>query len=179
MKPPRARLAVLAGLLVWPLVASCGATGPELTCRSTNALVLAAQSVPTASVVPCVQLLPAGWSYGPVDIRTGRTRFSLDSDRAGISAVRVDLVERCDTAGATEIPTDELGTRRFERVEVVTPGFAGTRFYTFDGGCVSYRFRFQEEGRVLVNEATVALTFVSRERLGEDVRRLSDGRHRL
>ena len=170
---------MVAGLLVWPLVTACGEGGRNLTCRSTNVLVLAAQSVPTASMVPCVQLLPAGWSYGPVDIRTGRTRLNLDSDRAGISAVRVTLVERCDTSGATEIPSDELGTRRFEQIEVVTPGFAATRYYTFPGGCVSYRFRFQAEGRVLVNEATLALTFVPREKLAEDVRRLSDGRQRL
>ena len=175
----RARLAWLATLLAWPLMSSCGTAAPDLTCRSTEVLILAAQSVPTASMVPCVQLLPAGWSYGPTDVRTGRTRFSLDSDRAGISAVRVTLVERCDTTGATEIPTDELGTRRFEKVEVVTPGFAGTRFYTFAGGCVTYQFRFQEEGRVLVNEATVALTFVSREQLAQEVRTSSDGRHRL
>ena len=175
----RPLLALLPALLVWPLVVSCGAAGPDVTCRSTNVLILAAQSVPTASMVPCVQLLPAGWSYGPSDIHTGRTRFSLDSDRAGVSAVRVTLVERCDTTKATEIPTDELGTRRFEQVEVVTPGFAGTRFYTFPGGCVSYRFRFQREGRVLVNEATLALGFVAREKLAEDVRRLSDGRQRL
>ncbi len=177
MKP--ARLASLAGLLVWPLVTSCGAGGPDLTCRSTKVLILAAQAVPTATMVPCVQLLPAGWSYGPVDIRTGRARFSLDSDRAGISAVRVTLVEHCDTTRATEIPTDELGTRRFELVEVVTPGFGGTRFYTFLGGCVSYQLRFQEEGRILVNEATLALSFVTREKLAEDVRRISDGRQRL
>jgi hypothetical protein len=175
----RARISLLATLLVWPLASSCGEGGRNLTCRSTNVLVLAAQSVPTATMVPCVQLLPAGWSYGPVDIRTGRTRFNLDSDRAGVSAVRVTLVERCDTARATEIPTDELGTRRFEQVEVVTPGFAGRRFYTFPGGCVHYEFRFQAEGRVLVNEASLALTFVSREKLAEDVQRLSDGRKRL
>ncbi|MDQ3980871.1 MAG: hypothetical protein M3314_15205 [Actinomycetota bacterium] len=174
-----ARLVPLAVLLVWPLVASCGEAGRNLTCRSTNALVLAAQSVPTASMVPCVQLLPAGWSHGRTDVRTGRTRFTLNSDRAGVSAVRVTLAERCDTSRATEIPTDELGTRRFEQVEVVTPGFAGTRFYTFPGGCVSYQFRFQAEGRVLVNEASLALTFVTREKLAEDVRRLSDGRQRL
>ena len=175
----RRSIVLLAALLTWPLVAACGAARSEVTCRSTNVLILAAQSLPTASLVPCVQLLPAGWSYGPSDIRTGRTEFSLDSDRAGVSAVKVTLVERCDTTGATEIPSDELGTRRFEQVDVVVPGFAGTRFYTFPGGCVSYRFRFQEEGRVLVNEATLALTFVSREKLAEDVWRLSDGRKRL
>ena len=169
----RGRVALLGALVVWPLVSSCATGGPKLTCRSTKVLILAAQSVPSAGMVPCVQLLPPGWSYGPIDIPSGRTRFSLDSDRAGISAVRVTLVEQCDTGKATEIPTDEVGTRRFEQVDVVTPGFAGTRFYTFPGGCVSYRFRFQKEGRVLVNEASLALTFVSRESLGADVRRLS------
>ena len=175
----RARLALLGALLVWPVVSSCGTGGVRPTCRSTDVLILAAQSVPTAGLVPCVQVLPAGWSYGPVDIRSGRTRFSLDSDRAGVSAVRVTLTEACDTRKATEIPTDEPGTRRFEEIEVVTPGFAATRSYLFRGGCVTYRFRFEQEGRILVNESSLALAFVTREALAEEVRRMSDGRQRL
>ena len=150
-----------------------------MTCRDTTVLVLAAQSVPTASLLPCIQLLPAGWQYGPVDVRSGRSRFSLDSDRAGMKAVEVDLVKRCDTRGATEIPTDEPGTRRYERIESISPGFAATRYYLFTGGCVTYRFRFEKEGRALVNEASLALTFLARQAVSAELEDESSGKYRL
>lgn len=170
-----------AAVALSPFLASCVAptSSVTLTCRNTDALVLEAQSVPTASRVPCVRVLPAGWSYGPAHIRSGRSRFLLASDRAGARAVEVTLTKSCDRRGATEITSDEPGTRRFERIESVTPGFSSTRFYTFQGGCTSYRFRFRNEGRVLVNEASLALTFLSRQAVADEVERVSKGRSHL
>ena len=176
------RAAAAAGAAaVAPLLASCAAPATDVTlsCRNVDALILEAQSVPTATKLPCVELLPAGWSYGSSDIRSGRAQFRLASDRAGARAVEVTLTEACDRQGATEITSDEPGTRRYERVEAVTPGFSGTRYYTFPGGCTSYQFRFEDEGRVLVNEASLALTFVTRQFVAEEVRRISKGRSRL
>ena len=177
----RGAVAAAGAAAVTPLLASCAApaTDVTLTCRNIDALILEAQSVPAATRLPCVELLPAGWSYGPSDIRSGRSRFWLASDRAGARAVEVSLSERCDRRGATEIASDEPGTRRYERVEAVTPGFRGTRYYTFPGGCASYLFRFEDEGRVLVNEASLALTFVTRQFVADEVRRISKGRSRL
>jgi hypothetical protein len=171
--------ALAASVLFSSVLGSCAGSSAPVTCRNTKVLILSAQSVPSASLLPCVQSLPAGWTYGVVDIRSGRTRFSLDSDRAGVGALDVRLVARCSTEGATEIPTDEAGTRRFERIETVTPGFAATRYYTFTGGCVTYRLRLKKEGRVLVNEASFALTFLPRQAVADDVRRITDGRYRL
>jgi hypothetical protein len=168
-----------AVVLLSPALGSCS-FGPEpLTCRNTRGLVLSAQSVPTAGLLPCVDARPAGWDFGQVDIRSGRTRFTLSSDRAGAQAVQVTFTRECDIAGSTEITSDEPGTRRYERVEAVTPGFAGVRYYTFAGGCVSYRFRFAKEGRVLVNEASLALTFIPRSTVAAELRRTSHGRESL
>jgi hypothetical protein len=109
------------------------------------------------------------------DAERGRARFTLSSDRAGSRALQVSLTPRCDTSGATEIPSDEKGTRRFERIEEVTPGFVGTRYYTFAGGCVAYRFEFEEERRALANEASLALSFISRDTLDATLRKDSGG----
>ena len=170
-------LGVSAGLMAG---CSPGVTSDtEPTCRNTNTLVLQAQAVPSADRLPCITLLPVGWSVFDMDIESGRAEFTLSNDRAGSRAVRVMLTASCDTSGATEIPSDEPGTRRFERIEAVRPGFAATRAYTFPGGCVTYRFRLKESGRALVNEASLAVTFVTREQVAAEVARLSDGELQL
>ena len=40
------------------------------------------------------------------------------------------------------MPSDQPGTRRFDRALSQRPQFAALRFYTFPGGCVTYRFNF-------------------------------------
>ena len=172
---------ILVVLTLGATTASCGAASDQVTpmCsldQSFNAIVLEAQAVPAADRVPCIRLLPAGWSVFSTDAERGRARFSLSSDRAGSRAVQVTFARECDTQGATEIPSDEPGTRRYERIEEVTPGFVGTRYYTFSGGCVAYRFEFDEEGRALANEASLALSFIRRDVIDAKLRKDSNGR---
>ena len=60
-------------------------------CGTNDTMILMAQAVPTASSVPCVASLPAGWTLGSVEVKRDRGEFSLDSDRAGKKAVVVTL----------------------------------------------------------------------------------------
>jgi hypothetical protein len=174
----RASLAAVA-LVMAVVPAACGTDARSTPMCSLdanfNALVLEAQAVPRADRVPCIRSLPAGWSVFSVDIESGRARFTLSSDRAGARALEVTFTSTCDTSGATEIPSEEAGTRRFERIEVVTPGFKSTRYYRFAGGCAAYRFRLGEEGRALANQATLALSFISRDTLDAKLRKDSHG----
>jgi hypothetical protein len=147
-------------------------------------LVLVAQAVPSASQLPCVELLPAGWSVSEVFVRDGRARFALDSDRVGMHAVQVVLERTCQFEGekVTRVPSDEPGTRRFEQIGEIRPGvgFTGSRFYVFDGGCVSYRFQFDNEERAEpIGEVTLALGFVTRDALGDRVQETTGGQARL
>lgn len=147
-----------------------GTTGVDV---NTGPVILVAQSVPSATQVPCITTLPAGWTFGGERFRSGRSEFWLDSDRAGFRAVTVTLSASCDAAGGVEVPTDpdEGGTRRFESPRSLPPYFQGDRFYVFPGGCVTYRFSFTRGGSfVLAQEATQALSFVSR---AEGVRQLA------
>ena len=98
------------------------------------------QAVPSAARLPCIAALPSGWSFGGGDIASGHARFWLDSDLAGPLAVTITLTAACDTSGARQIPSDQPGTRRFERPLSLRPQFTDLRFYTFPGGCVTYRF---------------------------------------
>ena len=154
-------------------------TAPTCVPKGADTLVLLAQSVPTASKVPCIASYPAGWHFASMSVRSGRSEFTLDSDRAGISAVKVALQPHCDLQGATEISSDEPGTRRFERIISVVEGFHAVRSYQFEGGCITYRFDFDRQGRALVNEVSVAIGFMDRSAIDTLVRQRSGDELRL
>jgi hypothetical protein len=151
----------------------------------TQVVVLMAQAVPSASLLPCVKLLPAGWSVSDIFVRDGRARFALDSDRVGSDAVRVVLAPTCqfEVAAVTKVPSDEPGTRRYEQVGPVRPGvgFTGTRFYLFPGGCVSYRLDFgsSSERAGPIGDINLALSFITRDAVRNRVRHGTDGRAEL
>jgi hypothetical protein len=161
------------------------ASGSVPTCRAAtggdiDGLVLMAQSVPTATKIPCVRLELPGWSEGPVDIRSGRGRFVLANDRAGARAVTVDLTRSCDLVGAIKVPTDQPGTTRWEHVVTIADGYVGERYYAYPGGCVTYRFRLRGETRAIpVSEATLSLGLVDRSVIAAALRDRSDSRLRL
>jgi hypothetical protein len=188
----RRLLAVAAAVA---LLAGCGGTmagGDYLQARQPacrhhgrdgNALmVLMAQAVPSATQLPCVELLPAGWSVSDVFVRNGRARFALDSDRVGPHAVQVVLEQFCTLGKVTRVPSDHEGTRRYQEVISIEPGrrYRGAVHYVFPGGCVTYRldFRSDEQARPL-GEVSLALGFVSRDALRRTLEDYSDGRVRL
>ena len=128
-----------AGLLV-PVQDLPVFTAPE--CGGSDALVLAAQAVPSATKLPCIAGLPSGWTFGNAQMHTGLAKVWLNSDIAGRRAVEVRLTGSCPGAGGTEVPSEEVGATRFERPASVTPTLTGERFYLFEGGCVRYRYAF-------------------------------------
>jgi hypothetical protein len=138
-----------------------------------EALYLEAQSVPSASLLPCVNALPLGWSFGGLYVRNGSSEFFLDSDRKGPRALTVSLGSRCDTSGTEEVvPSDEPGTRRWDSTDPPAEGKPSFRFYRFDGGCVTYRFDLSgSELAAFTAEAELASAFYSRTALEQRVRR--------
>ena len=119
---------------------SLGTNPPS--CGTSPSMILSAQAVPSAAMLPCIKTLPSGWHVGGADIASGHARFWLDSDQAGAHAVTITLSAACDTSGAQQIPSDQPGTRRLEHPLSLRPQFSDLRFYLFPGGCVSYRFQF-------------------------------------
>jgi hypothetical protein len=162
-------------------------TAREPVCRyqgrqGTTLVVLMAQAVPTASQLPCIELLPAGWSVSDIFVRNGRVRFSLDSDRVGMHAVQVVLEQFCTLGNFTRVPSDHPGTRRYQEVISIEPGrrYRGAVFYLFPGGCVTYRldFRSDEQARPL-SEVSLALGFVPRDAVRKTVSDYTHGRMQL
>jgi hypothetical protein len=181
-----AALALLAGAvlvnLAWSLLISddgidnASIQAQALRCAPHEPLLLMAQSVPTASLVPCVQALPAGWTLGEVQVGDGRSRILLNSDRGGV--LTVELTGSCDLAGAQEqVSTDQTGTRLFQPANAAS---TATRWYLFPGGCITQRLDASTNaGGGLVQDASPTLGFTTREALRAALRRDSGGRLQL
>jgi hypothetical protein len=166
MRHRRRRALAIALLLSALGLAGCRAEhglATEANCpvEESDFFVLMAQSVPSATLLPCIRSLPAGWSYGGSNVVSGSSSFWLDSDRAGIHAVEVSLAPSCAIAGAVDVTnsTTEAGVHAFLHEFVLHP-FSANRYFLFPGGCVTYRYRFGAGADpVLALEADEALTF--------------------
>ena len=162
-------IALAVGAQAFRPVGDIGVDPP--LCGTGNSMILAAQAVPSAALVPCVAALPSGWQVGGADIATGHSRFWLDSDQAGARAVTITLSAACDVAGARPVPSDQPGTRRFDRQLSQRPQFAALRFYAFPGGCVTYQFSFVPGASpLLAIPVNGAVGFVPRARLVDHIK---------
>ena len=140
-------------------------------CGTGHSMILAAQAAPSAAQVPCISALPSGWRTGGADIASGHATFWLDSDQAGLRAVAVTLTAACDVSGARQAPTDQPGTRRFDRPVRRGDRFTSLRFYTFPGGCVSYQLDFAPgASSLLATGVRSAVAFMPRVTLVDYVR---------
>jgi len=128
------------GSAFFPKAQNLGVSAPS--CGTGHSMILSAQAVPSAAMLPCIAALPSGWSIGGTNISSGKVSLWLDSDRAGPRAATVTLTAACDTSGAQQIPSDQPGLLRFEHPLSLAPQYSNLRFYTFPGGCVTYRFSF-------------------------------------
>jgi hypothetical protein len=164
---------VAAALLLGGCAAQDLNSGLIPECSVSEEVITMAQSVPSAAMLPCVESIPLGWTFRSLEVESGRAAMLFVNDRALgdtfqplHTALEVTLTGRCDISRTTEVVSDELLMRRYERSGLVDAGgaYAGTRFYVFPGGCVSYDFDLRARGgSALAAEITDALTFVSRD----------------
>jgi hypothetical protein len=151
---------------------------PQAFCQLTHhhgghaLLLLEAQAVPSAMLIPCILPLPAGWSYGGSQVESGTGRIWLDSDRAGAHAVEVMLARTCDVAGAAGLPlrSPPAGLRGYQKPAAGQP-HAVVRYYAFAGGCVTEQFSFtRQTAPALFGQADRFLGFTPRSVYVQDVR---------
>jgi len=152
----------------------------SLSCHELEPLWLEAQSVPTASLIPCVRALPQGWRFGAANVRNGWSKLTLDHDRIGAPALVVRLTTRCDTTGVTPQRTDEPSAHRFMRA-VTSRSTTTTTWYTvFPGGCVTARLRaVSPADTALVTDAASIVGFATRHTLRQALDQRSNGRLQL
>ena len=136
-------------------------------CGTSNVMILMAQSVPSATSVPCVaRSRPVGsWaairSPGPRQV-LARLRPSAGTTRSTVTLQPPRRRARC--ANATRVPSDEAGMRRFERPEQLPPDLRPHAVYLFDRWLRDLPLRVRQRGDapLLVFEADAALAFQAR-----------------
>jgi tRNA A-37 threonylcarbamoyl transferase component Bud32 len=163
---------------------------PTASCTQLEELWLQAQSVPSASFIPCVQALPAG-IYGALHVRDGESVLELSHASLDISliagewprahaaagSVTIRLTAVCDLQPAGEGQTVALGVSRFQ---LEGARGAPAAIDVFPGGCVTYRPDADDgASAALLDQAQRAVTFRTRDDLREALRRRSGGRLEL
>src|SRR5829696_6498251 len=152
----------------------------NLACTDLEPQWLEAQSVPSASLVPCLRSLPVGWTLSNVTVNNGRSVLTLDNDRAGMGAMVVRLAATCDPAGASPVLSDQPGVRRLMLIQDLAPMFSATRFDMFAGGCVSSRMTAPVTSRAeITSEASLILGYTTRQSLQQTLKERSGGRLHL
>jgi hypothetical protein len=58
-------------------------------------MVLMAQAVDTATLLPCIETLPIGWDFGGAELGDGLAQFWLHAENAGERALTVTLTHEC------------------------------------------------------------------------------------
>jgi len=152
----------------------------NLACTELEPQWLLAQSVPSASLVPCLRPLPAGWMVGNVTVNNGRSVIPLNHDRAGTGVLVIRLTAHCDPQGATQITSNQPQVQRYQRIDRLTPGFAATHFDRFPGGCVTAQAAVPAANQAeITSQLATILHYTSRQALQQALDQRSGGRLRL
>jgi membrane-associated phospholipid phosphatase len=152
----------------------------DIGCNDQEALWLMAQAVPTATLVPCLQVAPPGWTLNDVKVGSGFASIVFNTDRpVQKAAVTVELLRSCDLAGSTEVSSEQPGSRRYIRIDRAATPATVTRAYTFPGGCVTERYVGVGSPQRLTTDASSSFGFVTRDQLARDLSRRSGGRLQL
>jgi hypothetical protein len=157
----------------------------NLDCDQPEPLWLQAQAVPSASLVPCVPSLPAGWRFvnaseGPLPsaARNGWSMFILAKSQVGALVVRLSAT--CDTTGAVQRASDQPGTQRYERGDPGRSVPAATWYTVFPGGCVTAQlYPTGAADAALATEAVSIVDFTTRRALQQELEQRSGGRLHL
>lgn len=131
--------------------------GPAPVCGTTSRgmLILMAQAVPDAELIPCVIDMPEGWTIERADIETDGAELSFDGGRVG--DVIVHLLPACRPVG--EPLVNDTG-HELEVLEDLSNDVI-TRYYVFTGGCVTV----EAPSRLANMELTDEISFVTRDGL--------------
>jgi hypothetical protein len=131
----------------------CASAGDRVPgCRDPLRLAIVAQSVPSASYLPCIRDLQPGWITSGFDPSQDGTSFLLDSDRSPGRPVTVQLTAGCRISGASPSPARAPGVLSYTRLDSIRPRFAGRLYDVFPGGCVTYTFDFSHGSQIALME---------------------------
>jgi tRNA A-37 threonylcarbamoyl transferase component Bud32 len=159
------------------------------SCTQIEELWLEAQSVPSASRIPCIQAFPAG-VVGTLAVRDGESVLELSHASVDLKINAADQPQAAAEAGSVTIrltascaqPTGDGQTVASGVRRVRTQGPAGTPQVVdvFPGGCLTYQpGPGIGPSAPLLDQAQRAVAFRTRDELRDALRRRSDGRLHL
>ena len=111
----------------------CDITWTPPAPSSRGRLLLIAQSVPEASMIPCLGSLPAGWEFVRAAVDSSGTLIVLETDTFDME-VEVRLLPACD------VPPAEPISGTTPDVDLYRVDDGRTMLYSFEGGCVTVSF---------------------------------------
>ena len=149
---------------------------PGTNCPTETSNQLAAQTVPTASLVPCVSFLGGRWSITSESYTDDGTTISMMMEDAPDIQWSVELAPSCDINQLT--PRGESdGASLFEHEDQSGSSFEREQRLVFDGGCVTSTIDMPErfDRRLVLEDVDEALMFVDRRALDAQVRDQTSG----
>lgn len=137
--------------------------GPVPRCDTTSRgrLLLIAQSVPEAALIPCIGDLPPGWELTRAASRTDESSLVFTTDTFDVD-VDVVLSPECDVSAGSELDSPRPGTRLYAASD------GRTFSYTFTGGCITFVYESaQLAGSQPGDDFMRAVEFMTRDELRE------------
>jgi hypothetical protein len=159
----RARTFAVAASLVAALGASaCAAPeNAQPICHNDPPTVLMAESVPTASLIPCVKAVPGGWSFRSFEANDAAATFSMEQQEGGV--LIVELHGSCEPVGE-RVPDTEPSVQGYRSVQDGGTRIVWTSMFT--GGCSRAELTFPAAPPASdVEDVRTALSFISRDEL--------------
>ena len=164
------RRAVLLTLALTVAVSACTtqereewSNGPPPKCDTTSRgrLLLMAQSIPEATLIPCIGDLPPGWEFSRAHTRTPSSVLAFTNDTFDLNA-DVVLSPSCELSDAQQAESPRPGTQLYISSDGRTMSF------TFDGGCIQFEYQTRQlaesdEGQSLIE----GVPFMTRDTLRE------------
>lgn len=168
------RVLVVAAVLAMP---ACEDMRENLhpVCEVRPPTILMAESVRSASRIPCVKSLPIGWTWGGFRAEDGETTFILNATAGGENAVTVRLVPRCSVEPTGGADPDEI---EVDQHIISEDPYEAERTYPFDGGCAIVRVAFVPGAPVdrLLRDVDRSVGFLDRAAIDAELRSESDRR---
>jgi hypothetical protein len=165
------RVLLVVGIVVLAVVAIVGVvaarssestlaeTVPGTACPSDSRNLIAAQSVPSATMVPCISQLSSRWTVTSESYTDDGTKLTLAIEEAPDVQWTVTFDEQCST---TE-PSDD------------------DRVFEFEGGCVSSTVTVppRYNRQLIIDDMLQQLELIDRGALDQEVRDQTDGELQL
>jgi hypothetical protein len=149
---------------------------PGTNCPTGTENQLAAQTVPSASLVPCITLFGGRWTITGETYDDQLTRIAMVGEDAPEIRWTVELTAGCDPSGLTARAGVD-GASVFEADDQGDSTFSQDRMLVFDGGCVtsSLDMPIRIDRALVLGELDATLMLVERAALDAQVRAQTGG----